>query len=517
MRKLTKILIMTFLLVIALSSVSSLTSQAASKGKYFLSGELYYHTISKNKVEVCGTTRNEGTLTIPSSVYYKGKKYTVTQIADHEIYYQDKPVTQETTNGYDVDINMPGWRYYCYNRIDGKEMPMDVNWISGSRIKKVILPSTLTYIGEGAFCGCEKLKSVVFANSYKKLIVGKNVFGGTALESLRFPNGTYELKDCAAGTVAEIYIPASVKKIGAGVVNHKTKKVTIDKKNKKFKMKNGILYSYNEKILIGASSEVPKRVKISEKTTKIIKQAFAGTKVTNVTLNNKIKTIPAGLFYDCKKLTRVNNTNGVTKIGYGAFAFCKNLKSIGRLPKVKRIGRAAFWDDIRLNIHISATVTDIDEYAFVGSVGSAPMTVTVDENNTIYSIEEGFLIKATETEKIVIMQLSIEEKKLIIPEGITSVPVKVGGYHCKEIVFPATLKKQNGVACVNNGKIIYNASTVPEFGKDFGLINFGKDVLTVVVPKGTLKAYKKAINSVAQDEDGVDFFIDGFNEIKEQE
>lgn len=99
MKKLTKLLITICFLISALSSVNILTVDAAGKGKYFQSGELYYHTISKSKVEVCGTTRNEGTLTIPSSVYYKGKKYTVTQIADHEIYYQDTPITEETTNG----------------------------------------------------------------------------------------------------------------------------------------------------------------------------------------------------------------------------------------------------------------------------------------------------------------------------------------------------------------------------------------------------------------------------------
>jgi len=501
MRKLTKILIMTFLLVIALSSVGSLTSQAASKGKYFLSGELYYHTISKNKIEVCGTTRNEGTLTIPSSVYYKGKKYTVTQIADHEIYYQDKPVTQETTNGYDVDINMPGWRYYCYNRIDGKEMPMDVNWISGSRIKKVILPSTLTYIGEGAFCGCEKLKSVVFANSYKKLIVGKNVFGGTALESLRFPNGTYELKDCAAGTVAEIYIPASVKKIGAGVVNHKTKKVTIDKKNKKFKMKDGILYSYNGKTLIGASAKVKKNVKVPKAVTKIGKMAFAGTNVKTVTLTNKIKTIPKGAFYKCKKLTSVKNTENVREIEYGAFARCYKLKDIGALPNLAEIERAAFWNDSKLTLHLSKNVATIDDYAFCGYAYSYGAKVTVEENHPIFSIQDAFLVRTTTTDKTIILSMK-EAEQIIIPEGITSVVCYVGGENCKEIILPSTLNKLYGNLETKEGRVVFKGTQPPIFRDKYRM----RGVKSIVVPKGTYDIYKKTIGE-SYDDDYGDYYI----------
>lgn len=478
--------------------MSGITAQAAGKGKYFKSGDLYYHTISKNKVEVCGTKKDDGTLTIPSSVYYKGKKYTVTQIADHEFYYQD---TTDTTDGYYIDLNMPGHRYYRYNRIDGKMMPADIDWISTSGITKVVLPSTVTYIGEGAFGGCDKLETVVFANSYKKLTIGKNAFGGTALDSIRFPKGTYELKDCAAGEIAQIYIPATVKKIGAGVVNYKTQKVIIDKKNKKFKMKKGILYTYNEKTLIGASAKVVKKVKISSKTTKITKLAFAGTGVTSVTLNQKIKNIPDGTFYKCANLTEVKNTNNVTKIGYGAFANCRKLQSIGQLPKVTDIGRAAFWGDGKLSLNLPACAVNVDEYAFAGGQTAAAINVTVDANNPACGIENGLLIKTTDTEKIVMLQLSQNVEKVIIPEGVTNVAVFVGGKKCKEIIFPASLKKQNGVACVKNGTIVYQSMEVPEFGQSFSLVNTGYEMMTIAVPKGTYDIYKKAIEEAYDDEE----------------
>ncbi len=498
MKKNITILITLFFVIITTIAVNSLTVNAASKGRYFLSGELYYHTISKNEVEVCGTTRNEGTLTIPSSVYYKGKKYKVTQIADHELYYQAET---DTAGGKYMDLNMPACKYYDYHRTDGKQYPLELKHISFCMIKKVILPSTLTYIGEGAFGGCYKLKSVVFANSYKKLTIGKNAFDGTSLKSIRFPKGTYELKECAAGTVAEIYIPASVKKIGAGVVNYKTKKVTIDKKNKKFKMKDGILYSYNGKTLIGASAKVKKNIKIPKAVTKIGQMAFAGTNVKTVTLNDKIKTIPKGAFYECEKLTSVKLTKNVRKVEYGAFARCYKLKDIGALPNLAEIERAAFWDDSKLTLHLSKKVATIDDYAFCGYEYSYGAKVTVEENHPIFSIQDDFLVRTTTTDKTIILSMK-EAEQIIIPEGITSVVCYVGGENCKKIILPSTLNKLYGNLETKEGRVVFKGAQPPIFRDKYRM----RGVKSIVVPKGTYDIYKKAIGE-SYDDDYGDYYI----------
>ena len=493
MKKKITILITLFFVVI-----NSLTVNAASKEKYFLSGELYYHTISKNKVEVCGTTRNEGTLTIPGYVYYKGKKFKVTQIADHEIYYQDET---DTADGNYIDLNMPACKYYDYNRTDGKQYPLDIKHISYCMITKVVLPSTLTYIGEGAFGGCYKLKSAVFASNYTKLTIGKNAFDGTSLKSIRFPNGTYELKDCAAGTIQDIYIPASVKKIGAGVVNYKTKKVTIDKKNKKFKMKDGILYSYNGKKLVGASAKVKKNVKIPKTVTKIGEMAFAGTNVKTVTLNDKIKIMPKGVFYKCEKLTSVKNTNNVRKVEYGAFARCYKLKDIGALPDLAEIERAAFWDDSKLTLHFSKKVATIDDYAFCGYEYSHGAKVTVEENHPIFSIQDDFLVRTTTTDKTIILSMK-EAEQIIIPEGINSVVCYVGGENCKEIILPSTLNKLFGELEVNDGRVVFKGTQPPNFKERYNM----RGVKTIAVPKGTYDIYKNAIGQ-SYDDDYGDYYI----------
>lgn len=485
------------------------TAEAAAKGKYFTSGDLYYHTISDKKVEVCGTTKTEGTLTIPSSVTYKGKKYTVTKIADHEIYDQSGFSGLE---GCDADIYNGGDVYYRYDREDGKGIPITMNWIAGNRFKKVVLPNTLTKIGDGAFCGNTELETVIFATSYKKLTIGENVFGGTKLKSIVFPKGTYELKDSAAGNVPNITIPASVKKIGPGVVNVKTKSVTIDKKNKYFKMKNGMLYSKDEKVLYGASAKVSSKVKISSKTKKIADKAFWASTVKEVTLNKNIKTIPKGAFSDCKKLISVKNMDNVTAIKYGAFGNCWKLKDIGTLSKVKTIERAAFWQDSKLKPFTISSKMDIDEYAFSGTANETRIKVKVAENDPVYSIVNGLLIKKDGDEQIVIMQTE-DAENLIVPEGVTQIAVTVGNSKAKTLTLPSTLKVQSSILRLNKGTLIFTGATVPEFGADFD----GRGVEMVYVPKGTKEAYRKAMDEAVAKRDGCTFFDDEFGPfIKEQ-
>lgn len=483
--------------VMAFALLGETTCEAKGKGKYFTAGDLYYHTISDKQVEVCATKKTTGTLTIPAYITYKGKKYKVTKIADYEIYDQSGASYLE---GSETNINNGGGVFYRYDRLDGKSSPNNMEWIAGSSISKVILPNTLTYIGEGSFNNCCKLKTVVFASSYKKLIIGKNVFGGTKLKSIAFPKGTYELKDSAAGQIPNISIPASVKKIGPGVINYKTQKVTIDKKNKNFKMKKGILYSKDEKVLYGASAKAEKRIKISSKTKKLVDKAFYKSKVTEITLSSKISTIPRGAFCNCAKLVSVKGTSKVKTIKYGAFAGCKKLTDIGSLSEVTKIENAAFWGNGKLKLTISSKM-DIDNYAFSGTVNDTRVRVNVAENDPLYSVVNGLLIKKVGDEQIVMMQTA-DMENLIVPEGVTQIAVCIRGG--KTLQLPTTLKKQDGRFFMNSGDLIFTGTMVPEFGYDFD----ASGVRTVYVPKGTLKAYRKAMDEAIDRRDGIYFFDD---------
>lgn len=443
--------------------------EASGSGKYFTQGKLYYHAISSNKAEVCGTKQTTGTLKIPGYVTYKGKKYKVTRIADYTLYSQDKPVTEETADGSSVAVDLAGYHYYSYEREDKKSLPANVDYISTSDITKVILPDTLTYIGEGAFSGCTKLRTVEFAKKYKKLTIGKNAFGSNKIKTLTFPAGTYELKENAAGNAGTIFIPPTVKKIGPGVVNAKTKKVIISKKNKNYKMKEGILYTKNERTLVGVSGAAKQTIKISGKTRKLGAKAFAG----------------------CPKLTAIGTTSALT-----------------------RIERAAFWGDNNLKLEIPESIRDIDVYAFSGTVSDTIVRLTVAQNNPVYSIQNSLFIKDDGNAKIVMMQTA-DVNELIIPDTVTDVAVALGGDKCNSIVFPATLLSQEGKVNAAGGMIVYQGMTVPKLGEDYDIRVSSEKVTTVSVPAGTLQSYKKAIADVIMSRDDYDIWDIGDVVIKE--
>lgn len=501
--------------LVMLSGIGEIKAEAAKKDTYFVSGELFYKVISNGKVEVCGTKKTEGTLVIPGKVYNKGKIYTVTGIADHELYYQDIPVTEETIDGQSVDIGAPGWGYYRYDRTDGESFPNDVEWLSETRIQKLVLPSTLTYIGEGAFGGCEQLQTVTFAKKYNKLVVGKNAFFSRKMKKIVFPEGTYELKDNAAGLIPEITIPSTVKKIGSGVVNWNTKKVTISKNNKKFKMKNGILYTKDEKKLLGVSANAGKNIKISNKTTSIAANAFYHTKVKTVALNKKITRIPKGAFANCSKLVSVTGTDRVTEIGYAAFKGCIKLTDIGDISNLKTVGRVAFWNDRRLTLSISSNM-DIDKNAFSGAWTSTVIKLNVPADDSKYAFVNGLLIKKEGTEQIVMMQKE-DMENIEVPEGVTEVAVRLGGPTCRNIRLPISLKVQNGTFVINGGTITFQNPTVLAFHESFTIRNEGgKAVTTVIVPKGCMDAYKTTMDNNSMQRIDAELFQDGYIEIKEQ-
>lgn len=498
-----------------LSGFSVLTAHAKTKEVYFAEGNLYYHVLKSSKVEVCGTKKTKGTLIIPSEVTYKGKAYTVIGIADHERVYKDVAMDTDNPDGAEVDVNLPGMYYYGYYRKDKKAIADGVDCIPGSKISKVVFPSTLTYIGEGAFCGCDSLKTVEFAKKYKRLTIGANAFCGKKLKSIAFPEGTVKLGENAAGTTKNISIPSTVTSIGAGVVNVKTDSVKISKKNKKYKMKNGILYTKNEKTLVGASGKVSKTVTISSKTTSIADHAFAQSKVTKVVLSDKVTSIPTGAFTDCSKLTAVEGTDGVTSIGYAAFKGCDKIESIGDMPKLTDVKRAAFWGDNKLALKISSSVL-LDENAISGTSVGTIVDITIPENDSVYSFKNGFLIMKKGNEQVVIMQKKYirpdpsepQQAILDVPEGVTKLAVVIECPGGMELTLPSTLKAQNSKIRISNGTVTYNSVEVPKLGGGFDIVNVSDGRSKVYVPKESLEAYKTAMDNAVDKRYGIPLFDD---------
>lgn len=234
------------------------------------------HTISLNNLTIRVDTY-QGNITIPSTVTGSdGGTYTITAIGN------------EAFMGCRAHDNLPG-------------------------LTGITLPSTVTSLGEGAFC-FSSLKTIDLSTT-----------GVTAIPSSCFG-------EC--DSLKKITIPSAIKSIGRLAFKgcDSLGVVTL----------NEGLESIGDNAFYGCTSKNFKLSSIPSSVTHIGSQAFASAYITTITLGTKI--ISDGLFTACKDLTTVTLNEGVERIGAKAFYDCRNPKftKIDIPASVTHIGDKAF-------------------------------------------------------------------------------------------------------------------------------------------------------------------------------
>jgi hypothetical protein len=252
----------------------------------FQSGLLYYNTLAGDStVEVTSQTTNAGNysdltaVTIPETVTYGGKTYTV------------------------VAIGSKAFTYYPNN--------ISSNFNNAS-LKLINIPKTVKTIGASAFSYCTALTTINFLGDGLESI-GSSAFSDcSSLSSFNFPStlktiGSYAFETSAlAGAVN---LPDGVTSIGSNAFGY-TKMTTLS---------------------------------IGNAVTTISSSAFYNCKsLTFVTLGNSVATIGQKAFYNCSGLTSVTLGNSVATIGSSAFYNCSSLTSITLPKSVKTINDLAF-------------------------------------------------------------------------------------------------------------------------------------------------------------------------------
>ncbi|MCH5214172.1 MAG: leucine-rich repeat domain-containing protein [Muribaculaceae bacterium] len=172
------------------------------------------------------------------------------------------------------------------------------------------VPSTVTEIGEVAFCQNRVLKSVTIPNSVQEI-------------------GDAAFWYCAGLT--SLTIPESVTKIGevAFIGCEGLQSINVAPGNSNYCSVDGVLFSADKKQLLAFPAAVGGDYTIPSSVTEIGIEAFAfATGLKSVTFPNSLRTIGMQAFYECWGLENIEIPAKVTEIGDYAFYECKSLKSI---------------------------------------------------------------------------------------------------------------------------------------------------------------------------------------------
>ena len=320
------------------------------------------------------------------------------------------------------------------------------------QVTKIVIPSSVTSIGDGAFYNCHTLTRINIPSNVTSIGIG--VFGGCdALKDITIPSSVTNIGDHAfggCGGLKDLTIPSSVTNIGDSafydcknldlVINNTERNVTVGRNA--FEGCKSVTWEIPDKESTGLQFEV------SGTTAMVVKGDYS--KLDSAFIPSKVKIdgsvytvtgIANNAFSNYKNLTYVKVSEGVTNMGIATFSYCENLESVVLGEGIEKISSSLFngcasLSDINIpasvteidgsafegcaslaSIDIPANVTNIVEYAFYGCKNLA--SINVDDKNTTYASVDGVLYNK---EKAILIQAPGKiQGKFTIPSGVTNI------------------------------------------------------------------------------------------------
>lgn len=251
-------------------------------------------------------------------------------------------------------------------------------YVNGQKLTELVIPDTVTEIGDYAFMGCEEVTSLTLSKNLKT--IGESAFYGLkSLTSVVIPQGVVTIGKGSFGycsKLANVSIPDSVKTIR-------------DYAFQSADLTSVVIPDGVESIGEGAFTRCSKleNITIPNSVSNIGRWAFSDTKWLE---NQPNGVVYAGKVVYTYKGTMPSNTNIVLRndtvsIASNAFYYQANLTSITLPENVRTIGDGAFWNSGITNIVIPKTLTTISRQTFWGceSLTRIDYSGTTEEWNAI--------------------------------------------------------------------------------------------------------------------------------------
>ncbi len=334
------------------------------------------------------------TLTLPATVTYNGKVYSVLSVAEDafgkcpnletvywnivncgRIYYSDAHpfYASSRTTQFKHIIFGEGVKtipmYVCYKQYELEDVviPSGVTSIlrnafaECSKLQTVTLPEGLTTLGISAFLNCSKLTSINIPASLK--VINDYAFKGCSqLASVDLHEGVTEIDQEAFAQCAftEVTIPSTATYVGEKAFKSIASLKTVNWNPTTCNNYGGydVCPFYNS---TGITTFV-----IGNNVTMIPAYlCYNLSGITEITIPSSVQTIGLGAFYQCSGLTKVVLNEGLTSTGGSVFKSCSNLKSINIPKSLKTINNYTFQYCSKLtSVNLHDDITRIGTEAF---------------------------------------------------------------------------------------------------------------------------------------------------------
>ena len=386
--------------------------------------EIATFTLSERVAEGCDDSGFKYTLLEDGSGYEANLNYGYADLRGYVTipdYFGDYPVKRIGKRIFTPPLSMGNLTNYfteqnCNTLTTGIKLPSELESIAPYafyalvRLEEIVIPDTVTEIGERAFEGCTHLTKVVLPKGLKTIPGG--CFKNTALSEINLPETLEEIGGSAfkceyteivggyntryrgscrisepfyvtvhiSSELSSVVIPSSVKRIGGhafyGRENLEVCVIpnTVEFINLKIlgetkwyeNQPDGFLYiGEGNCFLYGYKGEVPAVIdNIPSHVTGICGGAFSSTNLKKIVIPDGVKLIGEAAFQVCSELSEVCLPSDLESIPSNSFSYTPSLKSI-TLPKtLENIGIDAFANSGLERITIPGSCKIIERYAF---------------------------------------------------------------------------------------------------------------------------------------------------------
>lgn len=251
-------------------------------------------------------------------------------------------------------------------------------FLSCTELKKLVVPSTIKYIREGAFENCVNMTQLVLSEGEERLDAAGDAFKNCGIEEVTIGRNLKEGIFCNSESLVTVKLAKNVTTIPSYAFSGCKKLSAINLENVKRIETCAFSNCTMLKVIDIANIE------------RIGQFAFNGIGVEKIELPETLVDLQIHSFDSCKSLEQVSIKSKISEIPSGSFYECSSLKSVDFPLSVRKICHNAFRSCGSLT-HVSWGNVEMIEYNAFEDAGLEELTLPVSLQEIKYDAFKGCL------------------------------------------------------------------------------------------------------------------------------